>query len=66
MSETAVNPPLYHPGSRSRSNVGWIRLILKGSNFAPYAMAFGETPEECDERASHIIGLLNGAVAVLN
>jgi hypothetical protein len=29
-------------------------------------MAFGETPEECDAHADHIIGLLNGAVVALN
>jgi hypothetical protein len=64
--EPPIVPPLYRAGSRSRSNVGWVRLILKGSNLVPYAMTFGETPEECDAHADHIIGLLNASVVTLN
>jgi hypothetical protein len=51
--------PVYSKGSRSRSNVGWIRLILVGTELAPYAMAWGATAEECDERADHLVRLLN-------
>jgi hypothetical protein len=58
-----LGPGVYRTGGRSRSNVGWIRLILKGDQYAPYAMSFGETPAACDEHAEHIVKVLNADAA---